>query len=587
MTNNRPSVWREFWSLARPYWGSAERWSALGLLSVIIGMNLGLVYLDVLFNDWNKTFYDALQNKDEPIFWEQMVRFSWLAGIYIVVAIYQFYLTQMLQIRWRRWMTDRHLNEWLAGQSYYRMQLLDKGTDNPDQRIADDIKLFVQLTLDLSIGLLSSIVSLLSFMFILWTISGPLAFTAFGIEINIPGYMLWAAVLYAVVGSTATHLIGRPLIRLNFNQQRYEADFRFSLIRLRENAEGAALLGGEAREKEIFTTRFSALMANFWAIMKRRKQVNTLVYGYRQVAIIFPFLVASPRYFSGAIQLGDLIQISSAFGQVQTALSYLVTSYTEIAEWRAVVIRLSGFRQALTQAATPSSSENIDLQQANSNNLSIEKLDLCLPDGRSLIGDTNFSVQSGERVLVMGPSGSGKSTLFRAISGLWRFGDGKINLPANARAMFLPQKPYMPLGKLVEALTYPEAASNFSIDACEQALHDVGLSHFIPRLDEVQNWSQILSGGEQQRLSFARALLKKPDWLFLDEATAALDPSLETMLYENLHKRLPNITILGIAHREHLLKYHDRVFRLELEKGKAANLTERMIEPVPVNGSGA
>lgn len=572
MANEPQSLWRETWALLKPYWTSDRKLAAYGLLAVVIGLNLGLVYLEVLFNDWQKVFYDALQNKDEAVFWTQLGRFCLLATAFILVAVYRVYLQQMLSIRWRQWMTDRYLSDWLGGRAFYRMQMLDAGTDNPDQRIADDIRLFISLTLSLSLGLLSAVVTLFSFMFILWSISGPLRLTLMEQEIVIPGYMLWAAVLYAIVGTWITHLVGRPLIRLNFDRQRYEADFRFALVRLRENAEAAALLGGEAREKAAFMTRFELLVENFWAIMRRQKRVTTLTTGYTQVAVVFPFVVAAPRYFSGAIQLGDLIQISSAFGQVQTALSYIVNSYTDLAEWRAVVERLAGFRRALEAAQRTDERQAIGLAAGDGPNVGARGLELALPDGRVLLAETDFQIAPGERLLVVGRSGSGKSTLFRALSGLWRHGRGDIQVPAGARVLFLPQKPYMPLGSLAECLCYPEDPETTTDAAKERALADVGLEQFTSRLAEVQNWGQILSLGEQQRLAIARALLKKPDWLFLDEATASLDPALEDMVYRRVAERLPRATVVSIGHRDSLVRLHDRVMRIEPQEGGPARL---------------
>lgn len=568
MAPSKPSLWREFWNLAKPYWTSEERWSAYGLLAVIVGMSLGLVYLEVLFNDWNKVFYDSLQNRDQNIFFEQLIRFSYLAAIYIVVTVYLLYLNQMLQVRWRRWMTDQYLNDWLEKRAYYRMQLADQGTDNPDQRIAEDIKAFIQLSLSLSLGLLSAVVTLISFIFILWEISGPLIFSLGQSEIEIPAYMLWAAVLYAIVGTYATHKVGRPLIALDFNRQRYEADFRFSLVRLRENAEAVALYGGEAREKAAFSGRFSNVLGNFWEIMRQRKRISFLITGYAQLAVIFPFVVAAPRFFSGAIQLGDLTQIASAFGQVQSSLSYIITSYTEIAEWRAVVLRLVGFRAALDTAKDIHERNAIDIVAGSTPALDIDRLNIGFPQGGLLLESFGLHIDEGQSLLIRGGSGSGKSTLFRAIAGIWPFGRGTIAIPKGARTMFLPQKPYLPLGSLTEALAYPEDPAKTTDAAKEQALIDCGLEAFIPRLHEVQNWSQILSLGEQQRLAFARVLLKRPDWLFLDEATASVDPALEETLYHKLKERLPETTVISIGHRDSLRAFH----------ANEITLTQRMAE---------
>lgn len=569
MTEKKRFPWRDFWALTKPYWSSEERWSARGLLASIIGLNLAAVYLNVVFNEWNNLFYTALQELDEPAYLHQLFRFSWLAALFIMVAVYRLYLNQMLQIRWRRWLTERFVTRWLDHHAYFRLQLTGANTDNPDQRIAQDLALFVQLTLSLTLGLLSAVVTLASFLTILWVLSGPLDFVLLGQQISIPGYMLWAAIVYAFVGTWLINRIGVPLVGLNFNQQRFEADFRFSLVRFRENAEAVALYGGEARERDNFLRTFIPVIKNWWALMRRQKTLTWWTSGYNQIAIIFPFVVAAPRYFSKAITLGGLMQIASAFGQVQEALSFIITSYSNIAEWRSVVDRLVTFDHAMRAAIAADEARAITRGDGKSTSLEVNGLDLQLPDGKPLVAKASLTVSSGEAVLISGPSGSGKSTFFRALAGLWPFGSGDIRLPAGAKLMFLPQKPYMPQGNFAEALSYPEPASESSDEAKRQALNDCGLEQFADRLQEEQNWSQSLSPGELQRVAFARILLKRPDWVFLDEATASLDTNLEQTLYTRLRQRLPNLTIVSIGHRPGIAKYHDRKFDLRPTDGGA------------------
>jgi len=564
MTATRFS-WREFWALTRGYWSSEERWSARGLLAVIVGLNLFQVYLNVLFNEWNNLFYNSLQELDEKAFWHQLFRFSWLAALFIATGVYAYYLNQMLQIRWRRWLTERFLDHWLEHRVYYRLQLTDTGTDNPDQRIAQDLQLFVQQTLNLSLNLLSSVVTLASFLTILWTLSGPFSFALFGHEFAVPGYMLWAALVYAIAGTWLINKIGRPLFGLNFNQQRYEADFRYSLVRLRENAEAVALYGGEAREHEAFRGRFANVFGNWWALMSRQKTLLWFTLGYQQLAIIFPFVVAAPRFFAKTIQLGGMMQIASAFGQVQGALSFIVNSYPDIAQWRSVVDRLTTFQRSIEKASAASETNAIRHEPAAAADLQVAGIDLQLPDGKPLIDQATFNVREGEAVLIGGRSGTGKSTLFRAIAGIWPFGRGEVRLPAGAKVLFLPQKPYMPLGTLAECLSYPEPANTTSDEDKRRALIDCGLEQFADRLDEDENWGQALSPGEQQRVAFARILLKRPDWVFLDEATSALDEPLEQALYAKLRQRLPKLTVLSVGHRPTIAAYHER--RLELQPG--------------------
>jgi putative ATP-binding cassette transporter len=465
----------------------------------------------------------------------------------------------MLQIRWRVWMTRRFVDNWLARQVYYRLELRDRATDNPDQRISEDIRAYTFNTLDLSLGLFRSLLTLGSFIVILWGISGSLGFNVAGFDVDIPGYILWAALLYAIVGSWLTHVVGRRLIPVNFQRQRLEADFRFGLVRLRENAEGVALYHGEASEQRDLVGRVERVRANWWQLMRYTKNLTFLVSGYEQVAVIFPFLVAAPRYFAGAITLGVLIQISDAFGQVQGGLSWFVTTYSDLAVWKASVDRLLTFQSAIHEAELQiERAERIQVGTNGATQLRAENLDLMLPNGKPILGLAEFAVNRGDKVLVTGPTGVGKSTLFRALAGIWPFGTGNIQVPSEGRQLFLPQKPYIPIATLREAATYPAPAGTFSDDEIREVLTAAHLDAFVPRLDEVQNWSMVMSGGEQQRLALARALLHKPDWLFMDEATAALDEPSEQELYQLLQERLPNATIVSIAHRPRVADFHAR-----------------------------
>jgi vitamin B12/bleomycin/antimicrobial peptide transport system ATP-binding/permease protein len=540
------------WQLTQPYWVSEERWRARLLLAVIVGLSLAQVYISVLLNKWNSGFYNALQAVDKAAFLSALVEFSWLAAIAITIGVYKTYLNQMLRIRWRRWMTAQYLGNWLEKQNYWRMQLAGSTTDNPDQRIAEDIEQFIALTLGLSLGLLSAVVTLFSFLGILWGLSGTLEFALMGRDFAIPGYMVWVAVIYAALGTWVTVKIGAPLVMLNFNQQRFEADFRFSLIRLRENSESIAFYRGEPREQEQFLSRMGAVVDNFWAIMKRQKLLNWFTSGYNQIAIIFPILVASPRFFSGQIQLGGLTQTASAFGQVQEALSFIIDAYGSIASWKAVIDRLNGFHTGLAQAEALAAPVTVH----ESNALTLEGVTLALPDGKPLLGPLSLKVQSGDSLLITGRSGAGKSTLLRALAGLWPYVEGKIQLPPRERMLFLPQKPYLPLGSLRETLCYPLSVAEVSNEALHEALVLCRLEHLALRLEETANWSQTLSPGEQQRLAFARALLLKPEFVFLDEATSALDEATEAHLYHCLREQLPEVAIVSVGHRSALKAWH-------------------------------
>jgi putative ATP-binding cassette transporter len=562
------------WSLTYPYWQSEERGRAWGLLVTIIALTLGLVYIDVQFNTWNREFYNALEQKNYADFKDLILYFAFLAVVFIAAAIYKLYLTQMLTMRWRAWLTKHYIADWMDRQVYYRLELDRRGTDNPDQRIAEDLKLFTDGTLSLSLGLLSSVVTLVSFITILWAVSGPI--TLFGY--TIAGYMVWAALIYAVAGSIFTHYVGRPLIGLNFQQERYEADFRFTLVRLRENAEGVALYRGEAPEREGLLTRFERIRANWWELMRFTKRLTGFTAGYSQIAIIFPFIVAAPRYFAGAMPLGGLMQIASAFGQVQGALSWFVQSYGTLANWRASVDRLLTFHAALDSTvhdaeAAPAIPQVRDAEAS----IRAEGLALAVPGSegnpaRTLLADASFAIVPGERLLITGPSGSGKSTIFRALAGIWPFGRGTIRVPEDARVLFLPQKPYIPIGTLRDAVSFPAPAGAFGDDALREVLRDCRLDRFTERLDETQNWSMLMSGGEQQRLAVARALLHKPDFLFLDEATASMDETLERAMYELLVERLPCTAITSIAHNPEVAAFHARTLRMQAGSEGAVQL---------------
>ena len=568
MLDNTKSFLADLWVLTKPFWWSEERWAARGLLAVIVALNLGLVYVNVLINEWNNDFYNTLQQMDKDGFFHQLLRFAGLAAAYIVVAVYQLYLNQMLQIRWRRWLTGRYLADWIGARVYYRLQLTDRGTDNPDQRIADDLAGFCDRTLNLSLGFLSSVVTLASFVSILWTLSGTLSFTLNGAHIDLPGYMVWVALVYAIAGTLLIHFVGRPLIALNFNQQKFEANFRFALVRFRENTEAIALYAGEATETRRLMRGFGDVVSNWWAIMKRQKTLTWFRSGYNQTALIFPFLVAAPRFFSGSIKLGGLMQTASAFGQVQDALSWFVNAYTQIAEWKATVDRLTGFRNASLRAQGEArSGAGVAVARVESAAIVARGVRIDLPQGEALLAPFNLVLEPGESVLITGPSGSGKSTLFRAFAGIWPFGQGTVSMPRGARVLFLPQKPYLTIGSLREQLCYPAAAGQAGDDELRSVLDACGLGHLVHRLDEEQHWALQLSGGEQQRVAFARALLQKPDWLFMDEASSALDEASEAQLYRLIAAKLPRMTVVSIGHRSSLGQFHQR--RLEIRSGES------------------
>ncbi len=584
---NLGTFFRDVWALSRPYFFSEERWFARGMLALNIALRFALVGFDVIFNYWNREFYNTLQTKDWQGFVDLLVTyrhtesgwmpgFIWIATIIISISILRVYIVQWLQIRWRRWMTRRVLDDWLADRAYYRISLAApadaKGTatDNPDQRIADDLRDFIgdpvigsRGVLALGVDLLSNIVELFSFLLILWNLSGPI--TLLGLVI--PGYMLWVALIYSAAGTVLTHLVGRPLAVLSFRKQQVEADFRFGLMRLRENTEGVALYGGEAEEKHGLHIRFEAIVRNWWGLMRRFLFLNALTSGYGQVAGIFPLVVAAPRYFFGKMPLGFVTQVADAFGQVQGAMSWLVNNYADLATWRATVERLATFQRAI-ELARADSGRGISAEQPGGARYALHDATIALPSGEVLLAHSDFTLTPGRSTVISGRSGTGKSTLFRALAGIWPFGSGHVQRPAGKSALFLPQRAYVPLGTLRHALVYPQADSAHDDAEVRAALADVGLGHLADRLDDEESWTQRLSGGELQRVAIARAVLARPDWLFMDEATANLDPEAEAEVYAMLKRRLPATTIVSIAHRPAVAAFHDEHLVFERPPGR-------------------
>lgn len=557
--NNLRSTLATVWRIAAPYYRSDDKWAGRGLLAAVIVIELASVFLTVLLNKWNNDFYNALQERNQALFTYQVIYFCVLATFWVGFSVYKLYLNQWLQIRWRRWLTARYLGEWLHEANHYRMQLLGDAADNPDQRIAEDTQRFVELTLGLGIGLLSAVVTLASFVVILWGLSNEAPLHLFGRDIPIPGYLVWGALIYALLGTWLTHVIGKPLVELNFQQQRFEADFRFNLVRTRENAEQIALLRGESAERTRLLSRFGFVVENWISIMQRTKKLTAFTATYSQAAVIFPYILVAPAYFAEKVQLGGMMQTASAFGSVQDALSFIITSYRTIAEWQSVVQRLAGFEQSIENAtALTVERDIIHVKSADNAAIDLEKLVVSLPSGTPLVSADGFSINANERTLVTGPSGAGKSTLFRAIGGVWPFGSGSIAIPAKATLMVLPQRPYFPIGSLKAAVVYPAEAGAFDSDRVREILAAVGLPQLASRLEEEAHWSRMLSMGEQQRLGLARALLHAPQYLFLDEATASLDEASEARLYRLLEEKMPATTIVSIGHRSTLEAFHQR-----------------------------
>ena len=556
----KKDIAKSIWSMMRSYWKSEERWWARGMLAVIIFLNLAQVYLLVLLNQWNNDFYNALQNYDFENFWPLVGHFTLIAFIFIIVAVYAIYLRQMLEIKWRTWMTKNYLNNWMQNQVYYKLQMLKSDMDNPDQRISEDIHSFITLTLTIALGFLKQLTILGAFIFVLWNLSGSLDLTLGETAISIPGYMVWLSLIYSIVGTWLAHKVGRQLIGLNYDQQRYEADFRFNMIRVRENSESIAFYRGESPETRGFEDRFKMVVTNFWALMKRTKLLNFYINGYAQLAIIYPLIMAAPKYFSGEMQLGGLMQTISAFGRVQDALSYFVESYESISQYAAVIRRLGDFTSHMEEVDDLQS--DFDTVNSPDNSMAIANMNIHLPEGKQLIEGLNYEFTPGEYTLISGPSGSGKSTLLRALADLWPYGNGTIKRPDSWRIMFLPQKPYLPLGTLRQAIYYPQNVPENDTADISACLKSFGLANLISRIDEVDDWSRILSLGEQQRIAFIRILLFKPQMVFLDESTSAMDEAIEAHSYDTLKSSLPEMTVVSVGHRSTLISRHSTVLRL-------------------------
>ena len=549
------------WSLIRPYWVSEECRTAWGLLIAIIAMDLLLVGINARLNIWSRDFYDALESKNVQEFPQLILMFTGLAFAFITISVYNRYVRQMLGFRWRQWLTTRYLDEWLNGGTFYRIER-DRLADNPDQRIAEDLDLFATTTLSLTLDLLSAVETLVWFSIVLWSTAGTLAVMIGATPFQIPGYMLWAAVAYAIVGSLMTNKVGHPLVSINYQMQRVEANFRFGLIRLRENAEQIAFYDGMRTEGSNARDLFGRIRENWLRVMRYTRRYSFVVNFYEQIAEIFPIVVASPRYFAGALTFGTLMQIADAFGSVSESLSWVIHNYDSLVEWRATVNRLREFKRVMRQphlmaSVSPATEHGgINLHYVDEKQLVTHGLVLALPDGEALARVRDIAVAPGSRWLVRGPSGSGKSTLLRALAGLWPFGNGSIDAPVGARMMFIPQQNYLPVGTLKAVLTYPASPESLSDVDCRDALRVCRLADYIDRLHKFDHWSRILSPGEQQRLAAARVLMHKPDYVFLDEATSALDTENEAHLYRLLTERLPKVAIVSIAQRESLVRFH-------------------------------
>jgi putative ATP-binding cassette transporter len=557
---------RHLWRLTRIYWTSSDNKKGAGLLLMCIAGELGTVYGNVRLAGAQAKVFDAVQNKQGGAFFDAMQVFLAIALMVVFVSTYRIYVRNILQIRWREHLTDYFVGEWIGPNAYWHRELHHKETDNPDQRISEDVQSYVASALGLSLSLLSAVATLISFSGILWQLSGEWPLHIDGHDLHIPGLMMWVAIIYALTATWLTNRVGRSLVSINFNRLRFEADFRYGLVRFRDHVEEVALARGDAVERQGALGRFGSIVGNWWALITAQRNLTLLTSGVGQANGVVPLLVAAPAFFAGRMTLGQLTETGVAYGQVSGALSWFVDAYQEIASWRASIERLAVFNEVLeTTRGDLASMHGIRFEAATEPRLRLEQLGLTQPDGTAIASGIDASVAAGERVAMLGSAGVLKTTLFRAIAGIWPFGSGRIALPDAASSIYLASRPYVPIGTLREAITYPSDPTAFSDDEVRRALAAVGLDSLVPRLADSEQWEQQLPTDELVRLTIARAILHRPDYVILDDATAGLDEELEARVYHALGKRLPKSAILSLSTRPSVAAYHSRKLSLQGE----------------------
>ena len=567
-SSKQPSMWAQTWGLIRPYfWESPQRFSALVLIGAVLGLSVFSSWWQTRLVGWTGAKINALQSKNSEQFYALLPDFCWLALVFIVALVMTFYLTEVLEIRWRRWFTRKLLARWFEHRAFYQLELMrnmpdQAAPDNPDQRIHEDVQKFVKMSCDLARGFTLSLAMLVSFGWVLVVVDDGADLHIGGQAINIPGFMLWVALLYCGAGTLITYWLGKALKHMNFELQKREAHFRYHMARVRDNAEAIALDRAQEVEHFQLDNKLNALLESKYALVKRETRLTWFTNFFNNLSALFPYLVLAERYFSGHISMGTLAEVSMAFGIVQGALSWFISNFTTLAEWRASAQRLAELEAALqrTGDALELTHETVD------SHVAVEGLELRLPTGQVLLRDVAARINAGSNVLIGGPSGSGKSTLLRAMSGIWPFAKGHVSLPGNV--MFIPQQPYFPEGRLRDALAYPSRAENYSDAQLAEALELAGLPALQARLDDFEAWQSLLSGGERQRLAAARVLLKQPAWVIADEASSALDNASEARVYEALTQMAKRNggAVISVAHRDSVRKYHDQVWQIEPQR---------------------
>ena len=553
------------WGLVKIYWQSEQRFFAYSFFSVVMAMTVALVGLDVVFNYWYNYFYDALQAYDSHGTVRLLGVFCIIAFTYIILAVYRYYISQVFGLRWRRWLTQQFIGRWLQNRSYYLLENFDEKTDNPDQRIQEDVGSLVSASIDLTMGLVGAVTTFFAFIYILWKLSGVFVIPLgkFG-SLHISGYLVWVSIIYSFIGTLLAFKIGRPLVPLTFEQQRREATFRFAAVDLRSHAENVALYRGETHQGSILRRLFSRVLDNWYMIILRQKALLWFSAGFNQVSVLLPLVVALPNYFNKVFLLGGLIQSLQAFSHVQGSLSFLVNSYPRIAEWRAVMQRLTTFLNHIIDAEEKAEKENrLRIQKHPEAVIEVRDMEVSTPRNKVLLENINENFVHGQNYLIKGESGIGKSTFVRAMAGIWQYAAGEPTLPEHQHITSLPQTPYTPIGTLAEAILFPDHTEKALEAQLEKVLQQCNLEEFIPRLYETATWSEQLSPGEQQRIAFARVLLHKPDWVFMDESTSMLDMANEEAMYRSLKTHLPNCSVISVGHRASIESYHEHVVDME------------------------
>lgn len=552
------------WDLLKVYWQSGERWVAYGSVALVLFLTVGLVSIDLIFNYWNNYFYDALQAYDKRGVIHLLFIFFAIAAVYMTMAVYRYYVSQFFGLRWRKWLTNQFVGRWLARKSYYLLETFDEKTDNPDQRIQEDVGAIISITIELVIGVVASVTTFFTFIYVLWSLSGPLVIPLGSLgALKIPAYLVWVSILYAGIGTWITFKIGRPLVTLNFEQQKREATFRYAAVEVRNHAEHIALYHGEHHQKTILGGLFDAVFNNYYAIILRQKLLLWFTAGYNQVSVVLPLMAALPNYFNKVFKLGGLMQSLHAFGRVQDSLSFIVNGYTQIAQWQAVAKRLTTFVNHMSDVEMKAAQEKgLVIRHEAGTSIVAKNVSILTPRKLVLLEGVNLTFEQGRHYLIRGMSGLGKSTFVRAMAGIWPFATGEFIFPTGKQVMYIPQTPYMPIGTLEEAVLFPDHYQPALRARVEAVMQLCNLSHLLGRLNEVSAWAEQLSPGEQQRIGFARILLHKPDWVILDESTSMLDIKNEALMYETLKHQLPNCSFISVGHRSSLEAFHDQFIDL-------------------------